>query len=180
MLDPIYSDGREFLGWYDESLKIKYQERSINKYSENLDLYSKYEIFKEKIIELKYTITDSGRFNQKYDTLDLKEIIGYSIKELKEMDYKKIQSRLILSMNEIDKGYQYVFLYDGESKYSNMIVESNQICVSNKEYNSIEVIFNINLEEIPDTLYIRFGASGNGSDDWVTNYRQYYITVMGE
>lgn len=176
----MFEDGRVFLGWYDESLKIKYDDRSINKYSDNLDLYSKYDIYKYHKIEKEYKITDSGRFNQKYDTLNLNEILGYSIDELKELQYNKIKITIVLSMKEIDEGYQYVFLYDGPNKNSNLLAESDKICVSNTEYNSIEVVFELNLSEITDIVYIRFGASGNFDDDWKTNYREYKIIVMGE
>ena len=85
-----------------------------------------------------------------------------------------------ISEEELDEGYQYVFLYDGPNKNSNLLAESDKICVSNTEYNSIEVVFELNLSEITDIVYIRFGASGNVNDDWKTNYRVYKIIVMGE
>ena len=123
-----------------------------------------------------YTITDSGRFNQRYDTVTIGmtwELPGYNA--LKAMGFKYLVLQIELTAWEVNDGYQYIFIYDGESKDAKLLADK-KFEISSSSAKVLPVFtFIIDIEQLKnvDVLYVRYGASGNGSDTWHTNLFKY-------
>lgn len=115
-----------------------------------------------------YKITDSGRFKQGYDKIDLSDC-GYSMSELYDAGYRSLTFGFYIDTKERYGGYRHIFLYDGESSSANCLgaVEFTSQTSSWEKY---YVQFHITLtRDTPNTFYIRYGASGKFEDDWYCN-----------
>ena len=169
-----------FAGWWDISYTNKYNDTTEG-YSGNLDLYGKVTIKGIKLITLEYKITDSGRYRQNYDTINIEDICGISLEELKRRGYTTITISINIKMKEIDKGTQYIFLYTCEKESDDYLVETKEINGLSKDYEIKKLVYIVDINKLEsNNLYIRFGASGKFSDDWRTSYRDYSIRITNE
>ncbi len=118
-----------------------------------------------------YTITDDGRFNNDYDTINFNTIFGESVLSLKQKGYTKVSITLEFYAYEINDGYQYFWIYDryasnGTSLYGQQFEHNH----GDQDSTSRRYIFSnieFDLDDIIDnTIYVRHGASGSGSDTW--------------
>lgn len=131
-----------------------------------------------------YTINDSGRYSHnKYDILNLNNVLSESLLEYMLEGYTKVNISVKMDMKEIDKGYQYICLYNDTG-----LSDDYKVCPDIKyEYGSNdlktnfetrEFIFsNIDINNFINTnkIVIRYGASGSNDDDWQN--RNIYIGV---
>lgn len=117
-------------------------------------------------------ITDSGRFKQAYDKVDLYQRSKYGVTVLQSMGFTKMNIRITLDMREVDKGYQHIFIYNGEGKDS-MLLTEKQIELGDtdlqKEWKTETHTLSVSLSGIDLTnplVVIRYGASGSKDDTW--------------
>lgn len=140
------------------------------------------------------TITDSGRINQRMDTIYL----DYNYDGLEDLGYYWLDITLTLTAREINDGYQYLFLYNttkcqsvGESLLENfipcfgdsivqgmLIKEQFEIGPGYKktDWEEREFHFFIHVGNMIDNLYIRYGANGFLGDTWVNKDVKVSIT----
>lgn len=120
-------------------------------------------------------ITDSGRFENHLDSVNLEEVSNVFINTLKRNGINYIKMTISIDVKEINDGYRHIFLYDGTSESANLLTDQ-----CNFEYGTgavmeayekfeFDFVFNIN-SLIENTFYIRYGASGQGEDDWLNRY----------
>lgn len=129
-------------------------------------------IVEEAIRSSPYTITDSGRFNNSYDTINFSTIFGESVLSLRQKGYTKVSMTLSFYAHEVDDGYQHFWIYDGNTSSSNILYggvqfehnHANQDSTPRKYYFA-NIEFDLD-DIINNTVYIRYGASGNLSDTW--------------
>lgn len=117
-------------------------------------------------------ITDDGRMKNPYDKISLYTLCGYNVPELIKDDYKTVKITVTLDAKEINDGYQYLFLYKGSENNAELIQEikfEHGSGYKDTNFKNYSFTFNkINLSSLSSSfLYIRYGASGNGEDDWV-------------
>lgn len=183
---PIVN-GYVYLGWYNKAdvdeNEIGYEYTYITNFKEhyygNIDLYCKW--YKDGIYETynEYKITDSGRYKQSYDTINLFEALKIGVSELKEFGYTKIQIKMEITLRELDNGTQHVFFYKSAYSDDNDLITSYDITDANSKDSTKSQTITINLSDLKsDMLFIRFGASGSFDDDWKTSYRKYTIKVV--
>nr|AGS51785.1 hypothetical protein [uncultured bacterium contig00053] len=132
-------------------------------------------------------ITDSGRFNQHFDTINFNkfnyETDGVpkpiSLSELKELGYKTVSFYIRLDVIKFDAGWQYIFLFNSSIKSNDFNLGSVQFDEGGSllfNYyrlvnESILKFENISIDKFMNDLsfnefFIRYGASGDSSDDW--------------
>lgn len=175
------------IGWYNRDIvdenEIGYSYEYITEFKElyhsNIELYAKYYINGHITINKTYKITDSGRYRQSYDDINMFEVLKISIDELKELGYKEVKIKVSISVEEIDKGNQYVFLYKTVYNNASDLITSYEITDASKDQSIKDITFTVNLDDFKsDILFIRFGASGSFDDDWVTEFRTYSFEVV--
>ena len=131
------------------------------------------------------TITDSGRVNQKMDTVYL----DYDYEALASLGYIYLDITVSFEAREVYDGYQYLFLYNtkdcqssaeslaenfvpaaGDSINQGMLIkEQFEIGPGYRktdwEYRSFHYVIQTNY--MKDDLYLRYGANGILEDTWV-------------
>lgn len=122
-----------------------------------------------------YTIDDDGIAYQDYDIINL-EATNFDIKnDFYDNDFRFLEIDIEIDMKEIDDGYQEFYIYNSSGLNGNSIWSK-----TNYEYgpgfldNSYRHIFistgKISLSNFIDSdkrkIYLRYGAHGNGEDDW--------------
>lgn len=140
------------------------------------------------------TITDSGRASQKLDVVNLSNY--YNISALKNSGFTYLTVSLSLDVKEVDDGYQYVFLYYNSSCKGNSVWDKVEDFVVGSDddpsllytykfehgpgekdtsWSTHSFTTTIPLDDITANLYIRYGASGKGDDNWIN--KNVIITV---
>lgn len=152
-----------------------------NSFIENDSLtYSKVDIERAKENTV-YTITDSGRFNQDYDIVNFNRYFGLDICTMKQLGYKYIDINLQLSIKEDWDGYQWIFLFSSCLKSNDYLIAENEKMSATSSYIAYSFSFekiDINVfDENLNTLYIRYGASGNYEDDWFNKNLKVGLTI---
>ena len=116
-------------------------------------------------------VTDSGRFKQHHDDLDLNDQFPYAIDVMHEYGYDKMKVEIKLKARRVDKGYFYVFLYKSlnDNKDSQSIAETNftlekKGVIYDKSFSFDNLSTGLFAGE--DFLVIRYGAKGDFQDDW--------------
>ena len=118
-----------------------------------------------------FTITDDGVFKQSSDWINLKEITGYTLSELKAQGYKSITFNGELTVWQKDDGYKYMQIYDGTGSDAKRI---HEWWIDHRDGKTKKVwqlnndgSLTINLDALTnDTLCFRYTASGTFSDTW--------------
>ncbi|HEY8364443.1 MAG TPA: RICIN domain-containing protein [Haloplasmataceae bacterium] len=126
-----------------------------------------------------YTITDNGRFDNPYDTINIYQITGHTLSYYRNNYYSTMEITVHFTTWEKDDGYQYYFIYDGSTSPTNYIYEkkfehypgSKNSTPKNYTFTSTHSIYDINT----DNLYIMYGASGSLADTWYNN--NFYVTI---
>ena len=185
-------EGYVFAGWYADSnysdyinpdAPSKQQVRKGEAYAKWIQVpeYMVYNVRTESA-----TITDSGRSKQKMDIVHLSN--EYNLVDLQRAGYIYFSVEVSLTVCEKDDGYQYVFLYSdtncptenasdwiNENIFGEDTPDPSLIYTYKFEHVSGDVGENwklytfktqINLSELVDNLYIRYGASGKNDDTW--------------
>lgn len=131
-------------------------------------------------------ITDSGRQRQRVDAVYVSHY--YDLEQLKQAGYTKLKIELSMDVKEIYDGYQYFFLYsDTQCNANNLIVNAAGLIgvdisddpsflfgqqfehgsgVKDTEWASHSFTAAVNVADLKDNLYLRYGASGYLADDW--------------
>ncbi len=124
-----------------------------------------------------YTITDDGRFNNSYDTINLTTI--FDIAGLKASGYTTFNVSINMEYKEHEyfKGNQFVFLYNGTSSTSYMFSEKEVYPGKSYAYTTVEFT-GMSIEQLNDYLVVRYGASGDGIDDWYNRNIKVTITFV--
>lgn len=132
----------------------------------------------EKIIRKKTVrITDSGRFKQHYDIIKFSDIDdAIDLNKLMEEGYHTVSIHIELDVREIYNGRQYIFLFSSPSNSNKYLIDTLSFTHSEGKGKSkdwwahtfSELKFeNIPIVEFTDNRFvIRYGASGDWSDDW--------------
>lgn len=166
---PIVSkEGYEFVRW----------NTSINNVTNNINVKAEWVKIETHTINVRTTeatITDSGRYKQKMDTV---RVVDYfNLKDLKDAGYTRFKVTIQFEAKEIDDGYRHVFFYSSSD-------HDDSYCLNGKDgiefelgpgsvqktYTKEEFTCYIDLTKLNEYLYIRWGASGSGAfnnDDWV-------------
>lgn len=118
-----------------------------------------------------FTITDDGVFKQSSDWINLKEITGYTLSELKAQGYKSITFNGELTVWQKNDGYKYMQIYDGTGSNAKRI---HEWWIDHRDGKTKKVwqlnndgSLTINLDALTnDTLCFRYTASGNFADTW--------------
>ncbi len=184
-------EGSVFAGWYsDEKLtNLVTLYSDLNGISK---LYPKWISVDARTYQVRLdeaTITDSGRRKQRIDEVDLH--LDYDYHGLIFAGYSYFEVTVSLEVKELDDGYQHVLLYSdtncpntGTISYfiTNTVLGKNEEdpsllcwypfehCAGEKDssWNTHQFTTNISIEDLKDKLYIRYDASGNFDDDWVS------------
>ena len=130
-----------------------------------------------------YTIDDDGRFTNPMDVIHFETFSGKTIAEWKALGYNDVKITIIIDMREVRDGYQYIFIYRNDYSTS---TENYLFYQENIEHGPGELdtewadytftTITIDLDDFVDGKFIvRYGASGNWSDDWKNrNLRVYF------
>ncbi len=132
-----------------------------------------------------YKISDSGRFNQNYDTIRIDDLYngGYDLDSLYSDGYRTLICEMELEMKEVDKGYQHIFIYDDDTSNTYLTGCKYSLGGSDKisSYQTVTFYFELNLSNITDNDFvIRYGASGSFDDDWKNQNLSVYIGLSKE
>ena len=116
-------------------------------------------------------ITDNGRWTNHIDEISITKLAEMDITSLKNKGYKKLKLRIIIDIKEREDGYQYIMIYDGKDKNTSKQLDGVTIehggTGRNKNYKTYSYSFILDLDNIPSNyIYILYGASGFGNDDW--------------
>ena len=155
----------EFLGWYTTMDFTSRRDKIMSSERGNVTVYAKWNNRNIYFRDGEYTITDSGRFKQSYDTINI--FGNYKYEDLKALGVKKIKLDITLTMWKVNDGYQYVILYDA----------SDSVCFFEEKYDIgsgryvKHICITLDLEAVKnyDTLRVRYSASGAGADTWKNN-----------
>jgi len=120
-------------------------------------------------------ITDSGRFNQPFDTVSFNDVFDINVNILKQQGYRTVSFYIRLNVREVDNnGAQYIFLFNSPAPLNNYLVSSLgfEHTVGAKDtswwvhYEQELKFENISLDSFTNEFIIRYGASGDWEDDW--------------
>jgi hypothetical protein len=125
------------------------------------------------------TITDSGRFNQHADIVNF---FQFKIEEseidlnvMRQQGYKTISFYIRLDVREIDDAWEYIFLFNSPTKSNDYLISTVKFehgpgykDTNWRTHYEDELKFeNISIDKfMKNEFVIRYGASGNGSNDW--------------
>ncbi|MDR1802460.1 MAG: hypothetical protein LBQ94_02535 [Treponema sp.] len=119
-------------------------------------------------------ITDSGRFNQPIDVVNLNSF-GLNLSTMKQEGYKTISFYIQLNVREIEDGYQYLFLFSSPRESNDYYIAELQFEHSKGSKDSnwwvhyeSELYFeNVSIDKFTNNEFvIRYGASGVVEDTW--------------
>lgn len=154
----------EFIGWCSDAKLTKRILKIPSTQRGDISLYARW----SRVTPVsgrfgKYTINDSGRFNQKYDTVWIE---NDDCGALLNMGFQYLVLHIQMDVSNKWQGYRYVFPYDGTGEGANQLCSSYQF--TDKTTGTINFTFVIDLNKVKDVkeICIRYGASGNFEDDW--------------
>ena len=118
------------------------------------------------------TITDNGRWTNQIDSVKLTNFSGgLSISQLKAKGYVRLKLKITIDIAEKKDGYQYIMIYDENNEST--ATQLDGVTIEHgpgKEDNNFKTYsynFTINISEIKSNyIYLLYGASGVGNDDW--------------
>lgn len=122
-----------------------------------------------------FTITDAGRFENRADVVKISKLYwgeGIDLSEMYQNGYNTLVLEIQMEVNELDDGYQYIFIYDdlerdswlagGKFEHGSGYLKSEKTIY----YFYIE----LNISDITNNDFvIRYDASGKNDDDWQCN-----------
>lgn len=188
-------EGYLFAGWYSNKGLTDYinPENITNTQLKRGTAYAKWitvpEMMTYSVRSEQVKITDSGRANQQMDIVRISQ--DYNVTDLLRAGYRTLTVSISFEVSEKQDGYQYIFLYSstscasGESSlldyYDKYVMgessdEDPSLLWGQKfehgsgmqdtswETKSYEIT--VDLDNLMDDLYIRYGASGKNEDSW--------------
>ncbi len=180
--ESAYAPQLLFLGWYkDENLTQPITE--ILPYTMGpINLYAKWRCDYDTVTRTgTKTITGNDIFNQPYDQIYIGMNSNSNYEYLKSVNINYLAITFKINMWEVDDGYQDIYFY-GSSNNSNLLTQIYGIehggVGTETEPSVFETTLYIDIDDLEnvDTLYIRYGAHGNGSNTWKNN--QLYMELM--
>lgn len=178
-----------FGGWYADSACTKLL--TVNSdLSDVTEVYPKWMLTPQpQTFEVRsetVTITDSGRIYQKMDIVRLSDY--YHVKGLNFAGYTKLKVTFTFDVREVNDGYQYVFFYYNSKCKGNDLIDKvvdatgvydrddpswlytykfeHGAGKKNTSWSTHTFSTVIDMGMLKDELYVRYGASGSGEDDW--------------
>lgn len=127
------------------------------------------------------TITDAGRMKNKYVEIDLKELLGVYPSTMINEGFATIKIKLTFEFREIDDGYRHLFIFPTSSKeYVNAYIADYDFYTENavlKNWTKHIAEMTFSIDKLNnEKIYLRFGASGSGDDDWqIRNIKTSFI-----
>ena len=121
-------------------------------------------------------ITDSGRFNQPCDDVTLSAVSLCSPALMSYYGYDTMNVNITFNARRSPNGTFYIFVYNGTSKTDIKYAEESFTLPDKGSY---EKSYNFRFDTadfISDHMVIRYGASGNWSDDWYNSSIRVTVT----
>ncbi len=200
-------EGYVFAGWYSDEALTDYiipTHITTTQYSKGT-AYAKWisvEPITYTVREETATITDSGRAKQRLDVVEFR--YDFNLVDLERAGYTRLRFTISYDVKEVNDGYQYIFLYKDRNcikqenfnlldYYSDFIFgEQNKEDPTLLDVHEYEhgpgnldtswetVTFTkvIEIDNLIDNLYLRYGASGSNDDDWQN--KNIIVTVTPE
>lgn len=116
------------------------------------------------------TFTDSDRWTNSYDTVNIGEALGYNVAPLLSFGYTSVKVKLTMQVKAVDLAeYRIVFFYriSDKNASANELFAEFKWLDDNKSYKEKTLEATIPLNRIKDNkFYIRYRATGTWSDDW--------------
>ncbi len=126
-----------------------------------------------------YNIADTDPYDSDNDYFSLLQHIPQTMTNLYVYGFRYMSFKITLDMKEIDAGYQEIMIYNDNGvllwKKDNIELSGGllQTTYSTERY----YIYNLPLNpSTPSYIYIRYGAHGNGADDWCA--KNLYFDVL--
>ncbi|MBQ9714490.1 MAG: S8 family serine peptidase [Clostridia bacterium] len=173
-----------FIGWCTDSALTTLVSDISAGHIGDVTLYAKWRYdFNQYSRSGEYLITDVDPYTESYyDSiyLGLKSNGLYEDLEAIGINYLTIEFKV--SIKEVDDGYQEILIYNGATSSYDVIWSVTDIDHDPSGTNTTAVYYiytvNIELSELSevDRIYFRYGANGNGDDDWITE--EAYFDVM--
>lgn len=131
-----------------------------------LDIPNGYTPSRQYTREATFYITDAGAMRNSYDVVPIYAYSDYTEGELVDADFTTMTVRLHLEFWQIDRGYQWFYLYRDETA-GTMIRDINFEC----EYSDVPVwhtveFKDLRMKDFDKNLIVRYDASGKNDDDW--------------
>lgn len=197
-------EGYVFAGWYSDKQFSDYIIPGFPMDSQYVKgtAYPKWitvsEFVEYEVRDYSTSITDSGRENQQMDTVFVNK--DYNFTDLKRAGYRYLEVKISMEISEKNDGYQHVYIYkdtncissntsvmDLWDKYVEGQKTDNDPSMLHwqrfdyggegvsEEWGKVTVTALLKLEDLKDSLYIRYGASGKEADTWYS--RNVVVTV---
>ena len=165
-LKTISIPGYDFVGWYKDTSYTQLVE-TIKYESSDLALYAKYRLNVNYGRLKEYKITDSGRFKNKYDAINIEELCGFSPLRLRMQGFNVVHLEISFEWKLIDDGNQYIYVY-GQRENNDKYELGAFTIECDKSDNDFNLELDIDLIDISNSgeIYILYDASGKGDDDW--------------
>ena len=188
-------EGFVFAGWYSDKLLTDYIIPGFPTDTQYVKgtAYPKWitvpDSVEYEVRESPTTVTDSGRENQQMDAVYVNR--DYNFTDLKRAGYRYLEVVISLEISEKSDGYQHVFIYkdtnclDSNTSFMDLwdkYIEGQKTDVDpsmlhwqrfdyggdgvTTEWGRVTVTALLNLEDLKEALYIRYGATGKESDTW--------------
>lgn len=169
-------------GWYTDSHFINRINNVEKGTSGEITLYARWEFNELFTREGSEKITDSGRFNQYRDRIDIFSKTNYKTSDLKAQGYTSLTITITIDLWEIYDGYQHIWIYDefnenAKQFFYQQIEHGPGEKDTTVEHKILKAI--INLDEISgNDFYIVYGASGSGADTWQNKELEVKINAL--
>lgn len=121
-----------------------------------------------------FTVSDKSQFNnnQPYFNIDLSQYNNWSLANINKSQYNSVVVIFQMDIKEIYDGYQEIYLYNNASSTASELVNCQSAFehgsgYKNTKYKRYEFYAEISKVKLTTSVFtIRYGAHGNGSDDW--------------
>ncbi|VEU79819.1 MAC/perforin domain-containing protein [Haploplasma axanthum] len=112
-----------------------------------------------------YKITDTGRFKQPFDSV----FIDLPLQDFIDLGYNKFDLVFDFQVRENYNGFKGIIMYSENKNDDSKIINWQEFTFANHDYEEYRVIIkNNDVTKIKDesTIFVRYGAHGNGPDTW--------------
>ena len=165
-LNTISIPGYDFVGWYKDT-NFKQLVEIIKNESNDLVLFAKYRLNFTYGRLKEYKITDSGRFKNKYDAINIEELCGFSPLRLRMQGFNVVHLEITITGKLIDNGNQYIYVYgQRENKDKYELGAFTIECEDSGKTFKLELDITLIDISYSGEIYILYDASGKGDDDW--------------